>query len=90
MTEAVDSNLGYYGIYHLASARETDRRKAHVGIFHWGKTKIMALVKRGEFPAPMKNLGQANVWAKEVIHRYVEFIKQGKTLSEAAAAAQGV
>ena len=82
-----EEDIGFYNAYQLCSAKETTRQKAHNGIFQWGKTKLLALVGSGEFPAPIK-IGNYNVWAKGVIHEYARLIAKGVELADATIQAQ--
>ena len=80
-------NTGFYSLYQLYTTRETERQKEHCGVFPWGRTKILRLVRQKEFPAPVK-VGRGNVWKKGVIHRYEELIGAGVALAEAAVRAE--
>lgn len=68
--------IGFYSLAQLYTCRETKRLKKHVGIFPWGKNTILRMVARGEFPAPIKGIGKINLWPKEVIHDFIENIKE--------------
>lgn len=84
-----EEDIGFYSLYQLYSTRETARQKAHNGIFQWGKTKLLALVGAGEFPAPLK-IGKYLVWQKGVIHQYARLMGQGVPLATAVIQAQAV
>lgn len=62
---------GFYDMYELATARETDKRKGHVGRFPWHRRTIERMIARGEFPAPVKLAGgYKNLWRKADIHKF--------------------
>lgn len=66
-----DSSVGYYDLYQISSTRETARTKEHRGILPYHPNTISGWVKKGEFPKPIKGLGNRNLWPKEVIHRFI-------------------
>lgn len=70
------SEVGFYSMRQLASFEETDKQKGQIGIFPWSRSTIRRMIKRGKFPLPIKGLGQAMVWPKDVIHAYIEKIKE--------------
>lgn len=66
---------GYYNLRQLSSAEETSRQKKRIGVFPWSRAKIRRLVKRGEFPRPVRFGEAANTelwWRKTDIHQYIE------------------
>lgn len=63
--------VGFYDISQLASRRETERQKQHIGILPWSRSQICKLVKEGKFPKPLSD-GFRNIWPKRVIHEYIE------------------
>lgn len=65
-------DTGFYSLRQLYSTGETERQKAHIGIFPWGRTKILTMVKAGTFPKPVKTDGKILTWRKEDIHRYID------------------
>ena len=75
MTLQNEDLIGYYDLRQLSSAEETSRQKKRVGVFPWSKAKIRRLVKRLEFPQPVRFGKAANTelwWRKTDIHHYIE------------------
>ena len=68
-------DVGFYKLSQLYSRRETERQKPYDGIFPWGKAKIQRMVRRGEFPKPIKGYGRADLWDKAEIHAFIEKMK---------------
>lgn len=67
-------DTGFYSLAQLCSRSETERQKGRVGVFPWSRTKILAMIERGEFPQPVRGLGRANLWPKATIREYAERI----------------
>ena len=67
-------DTGFYSLAQLCSRSETEHQKGHVGVFPWSRSKILTMVERGEFPAPIRGYGRANLWPKAVIREYAERI----------------
>lgn len=75
MTMHDEDLVGYYDLRQLSSAKETSRQKERVGVFPWSKSKIRRLVKRLEFPQPVRFGKAANTelwWRKTDIHQYMK------------------
>lgn len=73
--------VGYYDLRQLSSAEETSRQKKRVGVFPWSKAKIRRLVKRREFPQPVRFGCAANaelLWRKADIHQYMKEQEAGQ------------
>ena len=51
-------------------------------IFPWSKAKIERMIYAGEFPAPIKGVGKRLLWPKEVIHNYINEIKERGILND--------
>lgn len=66
-----DADVGYYDLYQLTSSRGGKYFKAHDGVFPWSEKTIERMVKRGDFPPPLKGLGQKNVWRKRDVHEWM-------------------
>lgn len=60
---------GYYSLRQLYSAREGTTQKAHTGLFPFSRSTLLNMVKRGEFPKPIK-LGIYNAWPKEQVEAW--------------------
>jgi len=65
--------VGFYDISQLASRRETERQKQHIGILPWSKSKIEKMLRDGKFPKPLSD-GYRKIWPKRVIHEFIENI----------------
>lgn len=63
---------GFYSLSQLASCRETEKRRARVGVFPIGKKQILRLVEGGGFPAPAGRVNNQLIWRKEDIHEYIK------------------
>ena len=63
---------GFYSLSQLASCRETQRQRGHVGILPLSKKQIGRLVDAGKFPAPAGRLCGQRVWRKTDIHAFAE------------------
>ena len=67
---------GFYSLAQLCSRGETELQKAREGRFPWSRTKILGMVKRGEFPEPIRGVGQKSLWPKDAIHAFEAKIMQ--------------
>ena len=76
-----EAEIGFYSLAQLCTYQETEKQKPRVGIFPWGRTRILGMVSRGEFPAPVKRIGRFNLWPKKVIHEYIKEIEKGECLA---------
>lgn len=76
---------GYLDLYALGTVRETASVKEHLGLFPWHPKTIMARVKNGTFPAPIK-LGRKNVWREEDIDAFKRVLEAGASPVPAAQA----
>ena len=63
---------GFYSLSQLASCRETEKRRARVGVFPIGKKQILRLVDAGKFPAPVGRMSGQLIWRKNDILNFSE------------------
>ena len=63
---------GFYSLSQLASCRETEKRRARVGVFPIGKKQILLLVDAGKFPAPVGRMSGQLIWRKNDILNFSE------------------
>ena len=69
--KAPENETGFYSLSQLAKE-----------IFPWSKAKIERMIYAGEFPAPIKGVGKRLLWPKEVIHNYINEIKERGILND--------
>ncbi len=68
----VNSIEGYYTLSQLCSTGPNSRDGERIGLFPFGKTKIIKMIKAGEFPKATRYSGHKWLWDKDVIHEYIQ------------------
>lgn len=70
--ENVQDYTGFYSLSQLASCRETEKQRGHIGILPLSKKQIGRLVDAGKFPAPVGRIGGQLIWRKADIHAFTK------------------
>lgn len=73
-------NTGFYNLSQLASCRETEKQREHIGVLPLSKKQIGRLVNAGKFPAPAGRLCGQMIWRKADIRAYEEMVMRGDRL----------
>ena len=75
--ENVQDDTGFYNLSQLASCRETEKQRGHIGILPLSKKQIGRLVDVGKFPAPVGKLCGQSIWRKADIRAFAETLEGG-------------
>lgn len=63
-----DSEIGFYTLKQIISG------KGKIGILPFSRATLFRMVKRGDFPEPIREF-KANVWPKQVVHNWLRRVE---------------